>query len=292
MHTSDLTHSFVLMHCQLVQLQRAHSVHSALANSFARSSPSGTAVRSEEGFRMKEEYHVFRAEAARSIILLSSTLLLLMWRSLSMAGASAGMQQKALAEHSFTPVIMVGVQVWSWQLRQGIIITTALLRLMLAPCGYPCLENLSDPDLNECSWHGSRQRGYCIRHRVARVLVFPSLLSLAQELGMSTSLCHVCCPCVALGAMHVTVHHPDTACYCQSDSTCSAFALCRNCIFLILGPLLADVPGVHDLLLHGNGNAGECPAPQWVQHSLLVDLAPLLFHPHVSHHDHTARRQL
>lgn len=72
---------------------------------------------------MKDEYHKFRSQAARTMILISGTLCALMWRSLhhdtvthSLSHATAKLtggrvQLPGLVRHSFTPMTMVGVQV-------------------------------------------------------------------------------------------------------------------------------------------------------------------------------------
>jgi hypothetical protein len=80
--------------------------------------------RSDDGFKMKEEYHRFRSQSARWMMIFSGALCALMWRSLhgsktqakslsakiSSLGGS-GVHLPWVAHHSFAPLIMVGVQV-------------------------------------------------------------------------------------------------------------------------------------------------------------------------------------
>ena len=68
------------------------------------------AVRSEEAFKLKDEYHAFRARTAQMLIVASGTLLLLIERSLRLSVRGHHASER-LASKSFTPIIMVGVQV-------------------------------------------------------------------------------------------------------------------------------------------------------------------------------------
>ena len=70
----------------------------------------GGAARNEEAFKLKEEYHHFRAMTARMLIGISGTLLYLIGRSLKISADPLRFEPQA---HSYTPMVMVGVQVHS-----------------------------------------------------------------------------------------------------------------------------------------------------------------------------------
>lgn len=70
------------------------------------------AVRSEEAFKLKDEYHAFRARTAQVLIVASGTLLALIERSLRLsAQGHDALGKEPLSKKSFTPIVMVGVQV-------------------------------------------------------------------------------------------------------------------------------------------------------------------------------------
>jgi hypothetical protein len=71
----------------------------------------------QEALKIKQEYHSFRSKIAQLMLLFASVLMFAMWHSASAAAEDADVQHgtfaviKGVLRHSFSPIIMVGVQV-------------------------------------------------------------------------------------------------------------------------------------------------------------------------------------
>lgn len=68
------------------------------------------AVRREEAFRIKDDYHKFRSSVAQCMLLFSALLAIALWRAGHTVSRSDEAHRPFIA-HSFSPIIMVTVQV-------------------------------------------------------------------------------------------------------------------------------------------------------------------------------------